>query len=56
MQSLDIKALKEKNQTLETLLQQTLAGLSTLNQKVGYLEELQKQPVLNPVLYTETVH
>ena len=46
-----IKDQGKEIQALKALLQQTLAGLSTLNQKVNHLESVNGQPLLRQSAY-----
>ena len=51
-----IQSQGKEIQGLKSLLQQTLAGLSSVQEQVNHLQAAQGRPVLNPVGYAGTVH
>ena len=51
-----ISAQQEEIQTLKTMLQRTLASMSSIQHKVSQLEAAQPVPFLQKASYTETVH
>ena len=53
-QAQQIQTQNQEIQTLKSLLQKTVAGLSSIQQQVNYLSTANQQPIVNPVAYTET--